>query len=57
MGNRRDGGGTVAKFIAKLNVDTVDLGVPVISMHSPFEVISKADLYATALAFEAFIKG
>ncbi|MBO4989126.1 MAG: aminopeptidase [Clostridia bacterium] len=51
------GGGTVAKFIAKLNIDTVDLGVPVISMHSPFEAISKADLYATALAFKAFIKG
>ena len=50
------GGGTVAKFIAKMNVDTVDIGVPVISMHSPYEVISKADLYAAYLAFKAFIK-
>ena len=40
------GGGTVAKFIAQLNIDTVDIGVPVISMHSPYELISKADLYS-----------
>ncbi len=51
------GGGTVAKFIAKYNIDTVDIGVPVISMHSPFEVISKADLYSLERAFAAFIKG
>lgn len=50
------GGGTVAKFIAKMNVDTVDIGVPVISMHSPYEVISKADLYQAYLAFRAFVK-
>ncbi len=50
------GGGTVAKFVAKLNIDTVDLGVPVISMHSPYEVISKADLYSNYKAFLAFIK-
>lgn len=50
------GGGTVAKYIAKMNVDTVDIGVPVISMHSPYEVISKADLYENYLAFKAFMK-
>lgn len=50
------GGGTVAKYMAKLNIDTVDLGVPVISMHAPFEVISKADLYSNYLAFLAFMK-
>lgn len=50
------GGGTVAKFIAKMNIDTIDVGVPVISMHSPYEMISKADLYATMKAFEAFCK-
>ena len=49
------GGGTVAKYIAKLNIDTIDIGVPVISMHSPYEVISKADLYSTYEAFAAFI--
>lgn len=41
------GGGTVAMFISRLNVDVVDIGVPVLSMHSPFEVISKLDLYMT----------
>ncbi len=50
------GGGTVAKFIAKFNIDTIDIGVPVISMHSPWEVVSKADLYENYLAFRAFIK-
>lgn len=50
------GGGTVAMYISKLNIDTVDLGVPVISMHSPYEVISKADLYTTYEAFSAFCK-
>lgn len=49
------GGGTVAKYISKMNIDTVDIGVPVISMHAPYEVISKADLYATYRAFAAFI--
>lgn len=48
------GGGTVAKYIANLNINTVDLGVPVLSMHSPFEVISKADLYSAHTAFTAF---
>ena len=50
------GGGTVAMYISKLNIDTVDLGVPVISMHAPYEVISKADLYTTYEAFAAFCK-
>ncbi len=48
------GGGTVAKFLANYNIDTVDLGVPVISMHAPYELISKADLYEAHLAFSAF---
>ena len=50
------GGGTVAKFVANMNIDTVDIGVPVIAMHSPYEVISKADIYEAYLAFKAFIK-
>ncbi|MBQ3133974.1 MAG: aminopeptidase [Clostridia bacterium] len=49
------GGGTVAKYIANLDVDTVDLGVPVLSMHAPFEVISKLDLYETHRAFYALL--
>ncbi|MBQ9735472.1 MAG: aminopeptidase [Clostridia bacterium] len=48
------GGGTVAKYIANLNIDTVDLGVSVISMHAPYEVVSKADVYALYRAFVAF---
>ena len=50
------GGGTVAKFIAKHNIETVDLGVPVIAMHAPYEIVSKADLYTAHQAFEAFFK-
>ena len=50
------GGGTVAKYVAKHNVDTIDLGVPVISMHAPYEVVSKVDVYETYRAFCAFSK-
>ena len=48
------GGGTVAKFIAKHNIETVDLGVPVISMHAPYELVSKTDVYTAHKAFLAF---
>lgn len=50
------GGGTVAMFIAKLNVDVIDIGVPVLSMHSPFEVISKNDMFMTYKAFKVFLQ-
>lgn len=50
------GGGTVAKYISNLDVDTIDLGVPVLSMHAPFEITSKNDVYMTYKAFAAFIK-
>lgn len=50
------GGGTVAKFIAQLNIDTVDIGVPVISMHAPYELISKADLYSAYKGYKAFFE-
>lgn len=50
------GGGTVAKFIASLNVDVVDVGVPVLSMHAPLEIISKLDVYMEYRAFEVFFK-
>ena len=50
------GGGTIAKFVAHMNVDTVDLGVPILSMHSPFELASKLDVYNTYKAFRAFYK-
>ncbi len=48
------GGGTVAVYIANLDVDVVDLGVPVLSMHAPFEVVSKFDVYMTYKACLAF---
>lgn len=49
------GGGTVAAYIANLNVDTIDVGVPVMSMHAPFEITAKTDVYAAYKAFEAFV--
>lgn len=48
------GGGTIAKFVARLNIDTVDLGVPILSMHAPFELAAKLDVYHTYKAFGAF---
>lgn len=48
------GGGTIAKYVANLNVDVVDLGVPVLSMHAPFEVVSKVDVYMAYRAFSEF---
>ena len=48
------GGGTIAKFVANMNVDVVDLGVPVLSMHAPFEIVSKIDVYMAYRAFYAF---
>lgn len=50
------GGGTVAKYIANRNVDTVDIGVGLLSMHAPYEVASKADVYETVRAFRAFME-
>ncbi|UOO36971.1 aminopeptidase [Oscillospiraceae bacterium CM] len=39
------GGGTIAKYMANRNIDTIDAGVPVLSMHSPYEITSKLDCY------------
>ncbi len=50
------GGGTVAKFIANINIDVIDLGVPVLSMHAPYELVSKYDVYMTHKAIKAFYK-
>lgn len=50
------GGGTIAKFIAGKDVDTIDVGVPIISMHAPFEIASVADVYYTYRAFAEFDK-
>ncbi|MBN1860029.1 MAG: aminopeptidase [Candidatus Thermoplasmatota archaeon] len=52
----KGGGGTVAKYFARLGMEVVDLGAPVLSMHSPYEVTSKVDLYSSYLAYYAFLK-
>jgi aspartyl aminopeptidase len=52
----KGGGGTVAKYFARLGMEVVDLGAPVLSMHSPYEVTSKVDLYSSYLAYHAFLK-
>ncbi len=49
------GGGTVAAYIANLNVDTIDMGVPVLSMHAPYEIVSKIDTYMAYKAFAVFM--
>ncbi len=49
------GGGTIAKFFARYGLDVVDMGPGVISMHSPYEVISKMDLWSSYLAYKAFL--
>ncbi|MFH1532169.1 MAG: aminopeptidase [Pseudomonadota bacterium] len=51
------GGGTVAKFLAALGMEVLDAGPPLLSMHSPFEIAHKADLWMSRLAYEAFLKG
>lgn len=50
------GGGTVAKFLAVYGMDIIDFGTPVIGMHSPFELTSKVDVYATYQAFRVFLR-
>jgi len=50
------GGGTVALYVANLDVDVVDVGVAVLSMHSPYEVVSKLDVYMAYKAFCAYSK-
>lgn len=50
------GGGTVAMYVANLGIDTVDLGVPVLSMHGPFETTAKFDVYMCYRAMYEFMK-
>ncbi len=50
------GGGTVAMYVANLDVDTIDVGVPVLSMHAPYEVVSKLDVYMAYKAFKVFFE-
>lgn len=48
------GGGTIAQYVANLNMDVIDCGVPVLSMHSPFEITAKTDIYMAYRAYKAF---
>ena len=51
------GGGTVAKYFSRLGMEVIDLGPAVMSMHSPYEITSKVDVYSSYLAYKAFLKG
>ena len=50
------GGGTVAMYMANRDIDTLDIGVGLLSMHAPFEISSKADVYETYRAMRAFLR-
>ena len=50
------GGGTIAYILANKGIDVLDCGVPVISMHSPYEVTSKYDIYCAYLGYKAFFE-
>ncbi|NOQ38223.1 aminopeptidase [archaeon] len=50
------GGSTIAIFFSNYSMDIIDLGVPVLGMHSPFEIVSKADMYSAYLAYVAFLE-
>lgn len=50
------GGGTIAKFFSEINLDVIDAGVPILGMHSPFELASVGDLYETHFAYKAFME-
>lgn len=50
------GGGTVAKYMAKRNIDTLDAGVPVLAMHAPYETVAKLDCYMTYRAMKAIFE-
>ena len=49
------GGGTIAYILANSNAEVVDCGVPVLSMHAPYEIVSKVDVYMTFKAYKAFL--
>ena len=50
------GGGTVARLIANNNIQVVDIAIPTVSLHSPFEIISKVDYHYSVSAYKAFMK-
>jgi aspartyl aminopeptidase len=50
------GGGTIAVYLANRNMEVVDMGVPLLNMHAPFEVSSKADVYSTYKGYKTFLE-
>ncbi len=52
----KGGGGTVAKYFSRLGMDVIDLGPAVMSMHAPFEITSKVDVYSAYLAYKKFLE-
>lgn len=50
------GGGTIAQFVANLDMDVLDAGVPLLSMHSPFELAGKLDIYMTYKGYREFYR-
>ena len=50
------GGGTIAQIVANLGADVIDCGVPLLSMHSPYEVASKYDIYMAYKGYKAFFE-
>lgn len=50
------GGGTIAYILANKDINVIDAGIPVLNMHSPMEIVSKADVYEAYLAYLTFIK-
>ncbi len=52
----KGGGGTIAQFLANYSMDVLDCGPAVLSMHSPYEVVSKVDVYNTYLGYTAFFE-
>jgi aspartyl aminopeptidase len=49
------GGGTIAYILGNYNMNVIDAGVPVLNMHAPMELVSKADVYEAYLAYKVFI--
>ena len=50
------GGGTIAYILANKDINVIDAGIPVLNMHSPMEIVSKADVYEAYLAYLTFVK-
>ena len=48
------GGGTIAQYVANLDIDVIDVGVPLLSMHAPFEIAGKLDIFMTYRAYLEF---